>query len=431
MASITQRKRSYLIRACVGRDELYKQVWRSTTIPKDDPRLDGLTPKKLQDRLSAIAYEWEQEQKAEYSKSSLSTSRIDTRISLERFINDKWLPLHVNNGTHTPATVEFYHFMAQDIIDYFGKVVRVSEVNQELVEQYLKYLRESAKTKQGAKLKESTVKRHYETLRQIINYARKRGYTKEDIFTGQNLMGQGKNDTVDYLKKSEAKAFLAALTQYSEGGPKTEGESNEEPRSLYWPCLMRILLFSGLRRGEAVALQWADLKQRELGTFLMITKNATIDKTLPEKIRIGPTKTKRSRVVPIPEAVAQDLIKFKAEQEKKYGQLPDDAFIFCARNNPNRPVYPTAVTKWLSRFVKEYGGEKSFHGISPHDLRHTAATLLKETGASMKDVQTILGHSDVKTTLNFYTGTDNEIQSVYVNNLEKSLTGDQLDHQTN
>jgi hypothetical protein len=53
MASITERKSSYLIRACVGRDELYKQVWRSQTIPKDDPRLDGLTPKKLQDRLSA------------------------------------------------------------------------------------------------------------------------------------------------------------------------------------------------------------------------------------------------------------------------------------------------------------------------------------------------------------------------------------------
>ena len=44
--------------------------------------------------------------------------------------------------------------------------------------------------------------------------------------------------------------------------------------------------------------------------------------------------------------------------------------------------------------------------MSPHDLRHTCATLLLSSGADIKSVQEILGHTNASTTLNFYVKAD-------------------------
>jgi len=54
-------------------------------------------------------------------------------------------------------------------------------------------------------------------------------------------------------------------------------------------------------------------------------------------------------------------------------------------------------------------------------LRHTAATLMLDSGASIKEVQETLGHTDASTTLNFYVGTSPEALRRATDNLAKTL----------
>ncbi len=61
---------------------------------------------------------------------------------------------------------------------------------------------------------------------------------------------------------------------------------------------------------------------------------------------------------------------------------------FC-RQTPN---------DWLYHILEKYGLPK----ITLHGFRHTDASLLFESGASIKEVQDRLGHKDVKTTINIY-----------------------------
>ena len=82
--------------------------------------------------------------------------------------------------------------------------------------------------------------------------------------------------------------------------------------------------------------------------------------------------------------------------------LLDDAFLFPGTNGLFTPRNPDAITRRVKRFMKSNG----LPDLSPHDLRHSCATLLLMNGADIKSVQQILGHSDASTTLNFYVRAD-------------------------
>jgi len=68
-------------------------------------------------------------------------------------------------------------------------------------------------------------------------------------------------------------------------------------------------------------------------------------------------------------------------------------------NEKNEFLQPTKTRKWLIQVQVKFNLKK----ITTHGLRHTHCSLLFEAGASIKEVQDRLGHSDIKTTMDIYT----------------------------
>ena len=386
---------SYKFTCCVGRDDNGKQVWRTKTVKS--PHYSEAKEKKW---INTELLNWEQQQKDDYKKSHNTADK--DRITFAEFVREHWWPDHVMDGSHTPSSISFYKHMSDNILAHFGNKKKLSQMDVETVKRYIKYLRTDAVSKSGKPYSAATIQHHFSTLRNILEYARRIQYITVDPcqILLQKEKPQRDRKKVDFLSPQQARQFVECL--------------QDEP--LFWRCFMTVLLKTGLRRGECVALQWGDIDGNKLE--LHITRNVTIDRNSPDKICVGKTKTDEERTVPISQGLYALLMTHKHEQQKKHGVLFPNAFIFCSALDPYKPIYPTEPTRWQSKFVKRNNLPK----VSPHDLRHTAATLALESGADLKQVQELLGHKDPSTTMGFYTGVTEEAQRRTIEGIE-SLIG--------
>lgn len=403
MATITPQKDkngsviSYRIKIYLGRDEQYKQIQRTTTIP----RPEGLTPAKERKEVERIADSWEQEQKADFEKNH---SKFDKKqITLSDFVSKHWWPDHVEDGKHTPSSISFYGYMSGDILTYFGPRKKLSQIDAEAVKRYIKYCNIEARTKAGEPYSAATTQHHFNTLRSILEYARRFHYIESNPCHDLAPNEKPKRDKkkIDFLEPDEARRFIAAL--------------DDEP--IFWKAFMNLLITTGLRRGEAVGLQWGDIDQDK--QIITVQRNVTIDKNSPDKYHVGATKTGEVRTVPVSPRVLALLMALKrSEQEKFKAAFLPHGFVFCSTTDPYKPMYPTEPTRWQRKFTNRHNLPK----VSPHDLRHTAATLALESGANLKQVQTLLGHADPSTTMSFYAGVTEEAQRRTVEGIDSLIS---------
>ncbi|HEX3206190.1 MAG TPA: tyrosine-type recombinase/integrase, partial [Propionibacteriaceae bacterium] len=78
------------------------------------------------------------------------------------------------------------------------------------------------------------------------------------------------------------------------------------------------------------------------------------------------------------------------------GKKPEDVLFSSPNGEPIR------LANWRQRVWDPAVAAAGLTGLTPHDLRHTAASLAIASGASVKNVQRMLGHKDAAMTLNVY-----------------------------
>ena len=383
MASITPNRKngkviSYKFKACVGRDEFGKQIFRCTTwkVP------DGLIPSRAAKAAHKAATEWENQARDEYLKDLENPERIKERqiakskTDFADFVRNTWFPICICDGEHKPTTIAFNQNIARIIVDYFsGKAIQ--GISGTDIQKYLIYLRTEYKSSHGKALAPKSIRHHYATLANIFSFAIKHEIILKNPMDAVDCP-KIQRKKVDAFTEEQARIFFSCL----------------DDCPLDFRCMLNLLITTGIRRGELMGLQWGDIDFEHR----ILTVHRSITYTPASGIVASTPKTDCSlRQVPLMPSVTALLLELRSGTE-----WHKQDYLFPKDGHPTLPRDPNSVTRRVKRFMKLH----NLPDMSPHDLRHSCATLLLSNGADVKSVQEILGHSNASTTLNFYVRTD-------------------------
>ena len=222
----------------------------------------------------------------------------------------------------------------------------------------------------------------------VFNYAFRMGYISsnpKDKFIMPKKVQEQQDEDLKYYTREE----LITLFKYLE-----KDATNE------WFTFFRLLAYTGIRKGECLALTWNDIDFKNN----TLTVNKTISVGLNNKQIIQDPKSFNSfRTISIDTNTMTILKKWKTEQASMLLKFGHNSM------NKNQLLFSTASRNkmyTLSKprtILKKVCDKNNFKFIHIHGFRHTHASLLFESGVTMESVKERLGHSDIQTTVNIYT----------------------------
>jgi len=368
---------SYKFKVCLGRDEHNKQILRCKTWTPPA----GLTPAKELKAAQTAASIWETELRTKGFEQEKQPEK-PKRVRVADYIEHTWFPLEIENGERKPTTITFYRSMVSLICDYFDTDY-IQDITHTDIEKYLMYLRTKHAGRSGAGLSAKSLRHQYATLKLIFADAQKRDLIFKNPMDRVDAPKLQKHP-VDAFTEREAQQFFAALGDCT----------------LDFRCILQLLITTGIRRGECTGLKWKDI-DIETKT-IKICRNVTY--SAGNGIVVGTPKTENSmRVVPLMDSTLSLLLQYRKQMQTEHpNAILNDAYLFPNTTSVFEPRDPNNITRRLKRFMKRH----DLPDLSPHDLRHSCATLLLSQGADIKSVQEILGHANASTTLNFYVKAD-------------------------
>lgn len=154
-----------------------------------------------------------------------------------------------------------------------------------------------------------------------------------------------------------------------------------------------LMLDTGLRRGEALALMWEDID---------LTKNTlSVKRSVADKkgggFDIFPPKKESYRTIPIPQSLS-DLLR----------EQPHISEYVFPNQNGNIQL-PQTFSKKLSVAMKKFNKlNPNIPILTAHELRHTRGTQLRRNGTDIYTIQKLMGHKDINVTANTYVHDDVE-----------------------
>ncbi len=278
-------------------------------------------------------------------------------------VADEWWGIHQEKIEHN--TAKQYRPALKEIINFFGDIM-IQNIESAQIEKFIYSFAAQGYAKK-------TVKTRLLVLNLVFKYAVVHGYCNTNpclyIAVPRNL-------------KTQKRPFPS----------KEEIEKVKNSTDCTFGLFAYLVLYSGLRRAEALALTYDDIdfEKKEISVNRSIYWVGNVPYLKTPKTDAG------TRSVILLDCLAAELEKYKKTQKAKNTDL-----VFPGQNG--ELMHNGHFTRLWDKYREETGLT-----ITPHQLRHAYATILYEAGVEEKDAADLMGHSTIQITRDIYTHIRNE-----------------------
>lgn len=304
---------------------------------------------------------------------------IDTsKMTLADFLLNKWLPNHAKLKDLAPKTVSGYRERLQThIIPALGHV-RLGDLKPIMLKTYYAEAMTNGRRDGKGGLSGKTMKQHHAILHAGLKAAVDDGMISRNPAEGIEIESHSPKVRI-FREPDDLWRFLDVV--------------KVDFPDCY--ALFYVLLFTGVRRNEALGLTWGDIN--------LSTGSLSVKRSLN-----GRLKTEGSeRAMRLPETANLVLRAYRERREAVFADmgltLSDDDHVFSrlekiGDNGRPSPMLPDSVTHTWIKAVRRAG----FQGIRLHDARHTHISWSLAAGNDLAAVAYLAGHSSVRVTADTY-----------------------------
>ena len=363
---------------------------------------DCMTGKQVYTTISAPTKK-ELKQKREFKinefKENGYTRHKSVSVKNYRELSELWLKNHkleVKPQTYSQTVSE----LKTHLLPVFGNI-RVEKITLPMVQVFVN------KIANNPNLGSVSLKIILSINKRILKYAVKLQLITvnpaDNIIVPKNKKNISQKKELKYFETNQLKQFKDYLDKL----PNTF-------RNYYHKTLYDTLLATGLRIGEAVALEWSDI---DLDNGY-IDVNKTIVWSRMETN--SPKSMAGYRKIPIDRNTVLMLRLYKARQHQCFiehgygGKMAEHVFSNGLHAYPSREGLQKTLTKHLKLAGLPY--------LTLHAFRHTHASLLLNAGISYKELQQRLGHSTLAMTMDTYSHLFDDTEKEAVNFFEKAMS---------
>ncbi len=298
---------------------------------------------------------------------------ISPKLTVKELL-DSWTKQHVESGAIRPDTITWYKMhVERNINPYMGnkqvKKLRPQDINKLYAD--LKQADKSPTIQAGA----------HRTLRAAFNWGERQGIIANNPVSKVTSPKAVRPDHPS-LSLDETKALLRTI---------------QEKHFRYYNLIL-LALTTGMRESEILGLRWSDIDLNQ--KFIRVTYQI---KGEGNKASFADVKTSSGRrAISLSDKDIDLLHEQKTEHDRLISSNPSfrDLDLVFSLDNGN-PIPRKNLTNSLKLALREAGITKPF---TFHSLRRTSATLIYLKDPNIRMIQERLGHSEVRTTLSYYTG---------------------------